>query len=188
MSDLGASKGRTYYRLPRVAPKDSEPLRVPRDQSSRLRISFNEYVIFKKKFNEQNKAIIICADIGSGISFMNKFLLPKEVNLYTQLNIVLPITVRGVFGEKIIDKHMHLTIQLVDFKDVTLQARLYIIKDIKAGLILGNDVLGLSQNKISLHLHSKKMQIEAIQVSLKFTSSSAAPVSFNVSSITLKAA
>ena len=115
---------------------------------------------------------------------MDESLLPKGVNLYGQLDTVPPITARGMFGEKIIDKRMHLAIQLVDSKGVMLQARPYVTKGIKAGLILGNDVLGLSQNKISLHLHSKKMQIGAIQVFLEFTSSSAAPVSFNVSSIT----
>ena len=142
----------------------------------------NEYVTFKGKLNKQSEVIVICADIGSGISFMNESLLPKEVNLYEQLDTVPSITARDMFDKMIIDKRMHLAIHLVD-SNVTLQARPYVTKGIKAGLILDNDVLGLPQNKISLHLHNKKMQIKAIQVSLKFTSSSAAPISFNVSSI-----
>ena len=150
-----------------------------------IKTSFNEYVTFKKKLNEQSEAIVICADTGFGTSFMDESLLSKGVNLYGQLNIVSPIIARGMFDEKIIDKRMHLAIHLVNF-NVTLQIRSYVTKDIKAGLILGNDVLGLPQNKISLHLHSKKMQIEATQVFLEFTSSSAAPVSFNINSIILK--
>ena len=74
---------------------------------------------------------------------MNEFLLLKEVNLYKQLNIVLSIIARGMFNEKIIDKRMHLAIQLIDFKDVMLQTRPYVIKDIKVDLILDNDVLEL---------------------------------------------
>ena len=105
--------------------------------------------------------MIICADIDSDINFMNESLLSKEVNLYKQLNIVLSIIARDMFNEKIIDKRMHLIIHLIDF-NVTLQIKSYIIKDIKAGLILNNDVLKLSQNKINLHLHNKKMQIKTI--------------------------
>ena len=67
-----------------------------------------------------------------------------------------------MFDDKIIDKRMHLIIQLIDFKDVMLQTKSYVIKDIKVDLILNNDVLKLSQNKISLHLHNKKMQIKII--------------------------
>ena len=149
-----------------------------------IKTSFNEYATFKSKlYSENNEFIIIYADIDFNTSFMNEFLLLKEINLYEQLNIVSSIIARDMFDEKIIDKRMHLIIQLIDFKNVMLQARPYVTKDIKAGLILSNDVLKLSQNKISLHLHSKKMQIKAIQVLLKFTSSSATPISFNVNNI-----
>ena len=87
-----------------------------------------------------------------------------------------------MFDEKIIDKCMYLIIYLIDF-NITLQTRPYVIKSIKFDLILGNDVLELPQNKISLHLHSKKMQIKVIQVFLKFTLLSATPINFNVNSI-----
>ena len=66
-----------------------------------------------------------------------------------------------MFNEKIINKRMHLIIHLIDF-NVMFQTRLYVIKDIKVDLILDNDVLKLPQNKISLHLHNKKMQIKTI--------------------------
>ena len=85
-----------------------------------IKTSFNEYVIFKRKFNEQSEVIIICANIDFDINFMNEFLLSKEVNLYKQLNTVLSIIARGMFNEKIIDKRMYLIIQLIDFKDLTL--------------------------------------------------------------------
>ena len=74
---------------------------------------------------------------------MNEFLLLKEVNLYEQLNIVSSIIARNMFDEKIIDKRMHLIIQLIDFKYVTFQIKSYVIKDIKVDLILNNDVLKL---------------------------------------------
>ena len=149
-----------------------------------IKTSFNEYVIFKNKlYSENNEFITVCADIDFGTNFMNESLLSKEINLYEQLNIVSSIIARDMFNEKIIDKRMHLIIQLIDFKGVMLQARSYVIKDIKADLILDNDVLELPQNKISLHLHSKKMQIEVIQVFLKFTSLSVASINFNVNNI-----
>ena len=47
-----------------------------------IKTSFNEYVIFKKKFNEQSEAIVICADIDFNTSFINESLLSKEINLY----------------------------------------------------------------------------------------------------------
>ena len=109
-----------------------------------IKTSFNEYVIFKKKFNEQSEAIVICANTNLYTNFMNKSLLSKKVSLYKQLNIVSSIIARDMFDEKIIDKRMHLTIQLINFKDVMLQTRSYVIKDIKVDLILGNDVLELS--------------------------------------------
>ena len=147
-----------------------------------IKTSLNEYIIFKKKLNEQSEIIVICADIDFGMSFMNESLLLKD-NLYEQLNIVSSITARDMFDEKIINKRMHLTIQLIDFKNVMLQTKSYVIKDIKVDLILNNDVLKTPQNKISLHLHNKKMQIKAIQVLLKFISSNAASISFNVNNI-----
>ena len=108
-----------------------------------IKTSFNEYVIFKRKFNEQSEAIIICTDIDFGMNFMNEFLLLKKLNLYEQLNIVSFIIARDMFNEKIIDKRMHLIIHLINF-NVTLQIKLYVIKDIKVDLILDNDVRKLS--------------------------------------------
>ena len=84
----------------------------------KIKTSLNEYVIFKKKFNEQSKVIVICADIDFDINFINEFLLLKEINLYEQLNIVSSIIARDVFNEKIIDKRMYLIIQLINFKKI----------------------------------------------------------------------
>ena len=85
-----------------------------------IKTSFNEYVIFKKKFNEQSEAIVICANTNLYTNFMNKSLLSKKVSLYKQLNIVSSIIARDMFDEKIINKRMHLTISLIDFKDIML--------------------------------------------------------------------
>ena len=75
-----------------------------------IKTSFNKYVIFKKKFNEQSEVIVICANTNSNTNFMNESLLSKKVNLYKQLNIVSSIIARDMFDEKIINKRMHLTI------------------------------------------------------------------------------
>lgn len=147
----------------------------------------NGYATFKAAlYNdpaEQTEPTTICADSGSGTSFMDESLLPKG-NLFGRLDTVPPVTVRGIAGEKIVDKRMHLPIHVIGAKGVVLEARPYVTKGIKAGVILGNDVLGLPQNKISLHLHNKRMQIGSIQVPIEFTSPKTSPVSFHIASVT----
>jgi len=76
-------------------------------------------------------------------------------NLYNRLNIVSLITIRNIVNKKIVDKRIHLSIYIIDVNEVILKARLYVTKDIKVEIILDNDVLEVSQNKISLHLHNK---------------------------------
>ncbi len=50
---------------------------------------------------------------------------------------------------------MHLPIYLIGVNKVVLEARSYITKDIKIDIILGNNILEMPKNKISLHLYSK---------------------------------
>lgn len=151
-----------------------------------IKIPPNGYATFKATIDGQ-EPITVCADTGSGTSFMDESLLPKG-NLYGRLDTVPPVTVRGIAGEKIVDKRMHLPIHVTGANGVILQSRPYVTKGIKAGIILGNDVLGVPLNKISLHLHSKQMQIGSIQVPIAFTSPSASPVSFHVTAITASTA
>ena len=51
---------------------------------------------------------------------------------------------RNIVNKKIIDKRMHLFIYIVNDDKIILNARLYVIKDIKIDVILENDVLELS--------------------------------------------
>jgi len=74
----------------------------------------------------------------------------------------LLVIVQDIVDKKIIDKQMHLSIYIIDANKVVLEARLYVTKDIKAGVILDNNILELSQNKISLYLYSKQIQIDCI--------------------------
>jgi len=75
---------------------------------------------------------------------------------------------------------MHLSIYIIDANKVILEARLYVTKDIKTDVILNNNILELSQNKISLYLYSKQMQIDRIQISIEFISSIATSINFYV--------
>lgn len=76
-------------------------------------------------------------------------------NLYKRLDIVLSIIVRDIIDKKIVNKQMHLSIYIIDANDVILKARLYITNNIKIDIILDNNVLDMSQNKISLYLYNK---------------------------------
>jgi len=88
--------------------------------------------------------------------------LLENTNLYERLETILLVIVRNIVNEKIVDKRMHLSIYIIDIDEVVLQARSYVTKSIKVDIILDNDVLELSQNRISLHLHSKQIQIDRI--------------------------
>jgi hypothetical protein len=83
-------------------------------------------------------------------------------NLYKRLDIVLPIIVQDIVNEKIVDKQIHLFIYIIDINKVVLEARSYVTKDIKASIILDNNVLEISKNKINLYLYSKQMQINNV--------------------------
>lgn len=113
-------------------------------------------------FQNNQKSIIVCANTRLDTSFINKFLLLKDVNLYRRLDIVLFVIVRDIVDKKIVDKRMHLSIYIIDVNKIILQTRLYVTKDIKASIILGNNVLEISKNKISLHLYNKQMQINNV--------------------------
>jgi len=113
-------------------------------------------------FQNNQKSIIVCTNTRLDTSFINKFLLLRDVNLYRRLNIVLLVIVQDIINKKIVDKRIHLFIYIIDANKIILQTRLYITKDIKTSIILGNNVLGISKNKISLHLYNKQIQINNV--------------------------
>jgi len=115
----------------------------------------NKYTIFKAKLFDNNDIVIVCVDSNLETSFINELLLSKDTNLYKRLETILSIIVRDIVDKKIVDKQMHLSIYIIDANKVVLEARFYVTKDIKADIILGNNVLELSQNKINLYLYSK---------------------------------
>jgi len=82
--------------------------------------------------------------------------------LYARLNIVSSIIVRDIIDKKIVNKRMHLPIYIIDVNKIILEIHSYVTKSIKAKVILNNNVLEVSQNKINLHLHNKQMQIDRI--------------------------
>ena len=151
----------------------------------------NGYATFQARlFNNDSgtNESFICADTGSGVSFMDESLLPQGINLFGRLISTPPVTVRGISGERIVDKQIHLSIHVTGSDDIakTIEATPYVTKGIKAGVILGMDVLGKPQNKITLHLHTKKMQLGSSHVPLNFTSPGTMPVSFNVAITALR--
>ena len=98
---------------------------------------------------------------------------------------MLSIIVRDIVDKKIVDKRIYLSIYIVDANKVILETRFYVTKDIKTDVILDNNVLELPHNKINLYLHNKQIQIDRIQISIKFTSSKILSISFHVISITV---
>jgi len=100
--------------------------------------------------------------------------------LYKHLDIVSLVIVQDIVDEKIVDKRMHLPIYVLDLDKIILQTRLYITKSIKTSIILDNNVLEMPKNKISLHLHKKRMQIDSVQMSIKFISLKALSISSHV--------
>jgi len=81
--------------------------------------------------------------------------LLKDVNLYIRLNIVSPIIVQDIINEKIVNKCIYLSIYVIDVNEIIFETRLYVTKSIKVKIILNNNVLEVSQNKINLHLYNK---------------------------------
>ena len=98
------------------------------------------------------------------------------------------VIVRDIFDERIVDKQIHLLIHVKSSDDVskTIETTSYIIKNIKTEVILNINILEKSQNMITLHLHTKKMQLRSSHVSLNFTLSETIFVSFNVAIVALK--
>jgi len=93
--------------------------------------------------------------------------LLKSVNLYKRLNIVSLVIVQDIVDKKIVDKkivdkQIYLSIYIIDANKVIFEARFYVTKDIKTDVILNNNILELSQNKINLYLYSKQIQIDNI--------------------------
>lgn len=130
----------------------------------------NKYAIFKIKFfqdNNNQEQIIVCIDTKLDTNFINKFLLFKS-NLYKRLDIVLLVIVQNIVNQKIINKQIHLSINVIEANKIILETCSYIIKDIKVNIILDNNILEISLNKISLYLYSKQMQINCIWISIKF--------------------
>ena len=133
-----------------------------------IKVSSNDYVTFQKKLFDNEKETSVCADIEFEVSFINESLLPQDINLFDRLISTPLVTVRGISDERIVDKQIHLPIHIKSSDDVTktIEATLYVFKDIKAEVILDMNVLEKPQNKITLHLHTKKMQLRSSHVSL----------------------
>ena len=118
---------------------------------------------------------------------MNESLLPRD-NLFDRLIQTSLVTMRGIFDERIVDKQIHLLIHVKSSDNITktIEITQYITKSIKAEVILDINILEKSQNKITLYLHTKKMQLRSSHVSLNFTSSRTMSVNFNVAIVALK--
>ena len=130
-------------------------------------------------YDEGNEEIPVCIDIGSSVSFIDESLLP-EGNLWSRLHNCHSITVRGIAGERIVDKQMDipLFVTATDGTMKRIEVKVYVSKGIKAGVILGMDELGKAEDDIALWLGRKKMQLGDCHVAINFTSRGSQPVSF----------
>jgi 2C-methyl-D-erythritol 2,4-cyclodiphosphate synthase len=107
----------------------------------------------------------------------------SKSKLYKHLDIVLLVIVQDIINKKIVDKQRYLSIYIIDVNKVVLETRSYIIKNIKINIILDNNVLKITKNKISLYLYSKQIQINNIQIFIKFILSKVLSINFYVTSI-----
>ena len=132
-------------------------------------------------YDENNEEIPVCIDTGSSVSFIDESLLP-EGNLWGRLHNCHPITVRGIAGERIVDKQMDipLFVTATDGTVKRIEAKAYVSKGIKAGVILGMDELGKAEDDIALWLGRKKMQLGNCHVAINFTPRGSQPVAFFV--------
>ena len=151
----------------------------------------NNYITFQARLfnnNSETNESSICANIEFEVSFMNESLLSQSINLFGRLISTPLVTIRDISEERIVDKQIQLSIHVTDSDDIakTIETTLYVIKSIKAEVILEINILEKSQNKITLHLHTKKMQLRSSHVSLNFTSSETILVSFNVAITVLR--
>ncbi len=76
-------------------------------------------------------------------------------NLYKCLDIILSIIVQNIVNKKIVNKQIYLSIYIIEVNKIVLEVCFYIIKDIKINIILDNNILEISLNKISFYLYSK---------------------------------
>lgn len=120
-----------------------------------------------------------CIDTGSSATFIDESLLPKE-NLFDRLHKTPPITVRGISGERVVDKKMMVSIFLTgtDGTILRIDASAYVTKGIKAGIILGMDELGRPEDDIALWLGRKMMQMKGTHIPINFTARGSKPVTF----------
>ena len=148
----------------------------------------NDYATLQSRLFNNESNIFICADTGFEVSFMNESLLSQDINLFERLIFTSLVTIRDISDERIVDKQIHLSIYVTGSDDITktIEATSYVTKRIKVEVMLDMNILEKFQNKITLHLHTKKMQLRSSHVSLKFTSSETMSVSFNVAIVVCK--
>ena len=147
----------------------------------------NDYATFQDRLFNEKSNTFICADIESEVSFINESLLSQSINLFDRLVSTSLVTVRDIFDERIVDKQIYILIHVKSRDDIkTIEATSYITKEIKIEVVLDMNVLEKSQNKITLYLHTKKMQLRSSHILLDFTSSRTMLVSLNVAITALR--
>ena len=106
-----------------------------------IKILKKEYIIFDIKIdNFIENFIAIYINIDSEINFINEFLLFKNINFYDRLIIVFLIIIYKIIDDKICDKRIYIRVYFIGINEI-FETMLYIIKEIKANVILNNDVI-----------------------------------------------
>ena len=138
------------------------------------------YATIQGRLFDNTEPQSLCIDTGSGTTFIDEDLLPQGTARYGMIHKTLPITVRGITGERIVDQVTHIPIHIFgnDGKHICIQAKAYVTKGIKAGVILGMDELGRPDDDIALWLGRKVMQIQGTDIPINFTAPGSKPVAF----------
>ena len=138
------------------------------------------YATIQGQLFENKDQQSLCIDTGSGTTFIDDSLLPQGLARFGMIHKTLPITVRGITGERIVDQIIHLPIFITgnSGKKICINARAYVTKGIRAGVILGMDELGRPDDDIALWLGRRVMQIQGTDVPINFTPPGSKPVAF----------
>ena len=127
--------------------------------------------------DQEDNTHSIFVNISSIATFIDAELIPKDVIAQK----THPITVRGVSGQKVVDRYVDLPLYISasDGATIIMHTKAYVATDIQAGVLLGMDELGKEEEDIALWLGGKIMQIGGINVPISFTSPGRMPVSFH---------
>lgn len=107
-----------------------------------------------------------CIDTGSGASIIDRSLLPKDLHLLSIVQRTRPVTLKRVRGVQIAHVMVKANVRLAGKTGVDVPVPAYLVGSLVAGLIVG--LAQLEEMGARLHLRSKVMEIQGVEVPLTY--------------------